>query len=90
MYSFVVDHHCTFFLANTDGDMKLYGDSTASYEAVAQAIDGVEGVVAHGLFADVKPVAAVVAMPQGPPMVLVQGERITSDMPAGASDAMDG
>ncbi len=58
--------------------MKLYGDANASYEAIANEIDGVEGVVAHGLFADTKPVAAVVAMPQGEPLVLVQGERITS------------
>lgn len=69
----------------TDGDMKLYGDNTASYESIAQAVDGVEGVMAHGLFSDVKPVAVVIAMPQGPPMVLVQGEKITSDMPAAAA-----
>lgn len=60
--------------------MKLYGDGNASYAAIAKEIDAIEGVVAHGLFADVQPVAAVVAMPQGEPLVLVQGERITSSM----------
>lgn len=52
-----------------DGPMKLYGDSSATYLAIASEIEGVPGVAGHGLFLDIAD-AAVIAMEEGEPLVL--------------------
>lgn len=55
---------CLHAIRTADEGLKLYGED-ADYGAIAREIEGVEGVVAHGLMSNVA-AAAVVAAPDGP------------------------
>lgn len=59
-----------------DEGMKLFGED-AEYSSLSREIDSVEGVVAHGLMANVA--AAAVIAGEGGPVLVWRGDALSAD-----------
>lgn len=59
-----------------DGDFKLYGESVP-YEDIAMELEGVEGVITHGLVVG-RAEVAVIASPDGPELLWAENANVLS------------